>query len=501
MNRHLNTVLAAAAALLASAVLAPRAAEAAFPAGMPKTVILNRMSVYVPYTPGEQYPSINYNDVRAWLEMTGNTPNAVMGLDSFGPSQWTNSGPNGYAPAANFLGAPNFRYALIAEMGTPTFTAADLIAAMTAAYSDPYYWKVNGKPVLMTYSGGQLGDAWWQNNVQAPLAASGHPIYFFCNCNNTAQPAPGVALPANFPHADGYIDWQYANGVPFRTTDPLFGANSQYSNLDASEATANAAHGASKSYVQGILPYYWAACHPARQYYEYWGGVGMYNQWAVAQSKADAAYLITSNDNAEGTYVVPSRYVPDVPSSPEVIPNFPHLGYYEANKWFIKRFLTGVAPVAKKDAVFYYHRTQTKAATAAAPTGACGAIAANQLYGDLEDYVEVTSWLPTAGAIAVCYNGNCGTPRAVAAGLQVGRYASFTAGATVKICLYRNSVQLACQDSQSIDATVTTKNYGNTSGFFVHDPAKAVGTKDASSDSWVPTDGWATGLVAAGGWF
>lgn len=430
-----------------------------------RLVLAHWLPTVVPYSSGEDYLHIFQDDVRSALE---------AGIDGFAVDGFGNPLADQFlrllSDAADAVGAPGFKIVLSADASLG-FPAADIVADVAKYDANPHYLHIGGRAVLSTWNGGAYGDAWWKANVLAPLAAQGHPVVFLPTFIGR-DGDPDASMPAEFPSADGFVHWFFAHGTPFRAGSPYYGNNAAYSELDGAEKVAASVHAAGKLWAGGVMPYYWASCHSVRQYYEWQGGRGMANAWAsiMGPQAADMVELITWNDNTEGSYYQPTN----VPRAADNgIPNFPHLGYYELSKYFIRWYKTGVRPTVTKDAIFWFHRTQKRYAAASADP--CG-IPINDaaIYGSAEDAIFVTTALTAPGTVRVTTGG---VPKdyPVPAGIAHTNV-PFNPGQQV-ITVWRGGTDLAGSVS-NVEAAPTARNFNNASGYAVAGGGR--------SETWAP---------------
>jgi glucan endo-1,3-alpha-glucosidase len=454
----------------------------------PHYVVAHYHTAQMFYQAGESDTARYQNDIRAAME---------MGLDGFAVNTFWGSQSNGQfqglANAADAIGAANFKMFLSADMGLG-YTAADIVSVMKKWDSNPHYLKVNGKPVLSTYSGGSLGNAWWQDNVIGPLAAAGHPVTFipYFDRPNPNGDTPSYANWTNvlntFPVVNGLFNFLIPGSVPFYKGDPHLGHH-WWSTLEGAEALAQAVHDQGKVFMAPYLPYYWAVCHSARQYMEYQSGRGTGNEWTsiITKQNPELVELVTWNDYTESTFVQPTRMVPNDSN----IPAYPHLGFYELNKYYINWYKIGVQPAITKDAVFYFYRTQPVGVAATNDSAYCGITNprdSGQLWGNIQDNIFVTTALTQPAEIHVITGGTTRISP-VAAGV-VTTDVPFTTGSQ-SIELWRGGVKLGSQQGTNIDAAPAAYNYNVYSNYFV------IG--GANGNTWFPSDKWQAGFVAE--WF
>lgn len=481
---HLSPGSPAAAALLSVAL----ALAVASPARAETRSVFASWIIPMPYTPGQTTLQSGTDDIRAALE---------EGLDGFALDAFSGAQAQhmlgGFAKAADTIGAANFKEFLSADM-TQSFTGPDIVAAMLAYGNNPHYFKLNGKPLLSTYGGEKFGDAWWQTNVLKPLADKRMPVTFvpYFDRDNPNGDTPDIATWTRtineYPSADGLFNFLIAGSAPFYENDPLIGDH-WWSTLTAEENLASALHQAGKVFIAPYSPYYWAVCHPVREYYEYQGGRGMDNAWRsiVTRQKPEMVEIVTWDDFSESTFIQPT---PIPLTKTAGLPSEPHAGYYELLKYYIAWYRSGVQPKITGDGMFFFYRIEPKDAQIAGDSSACtlGPIAKNKLLGKIEDVIYVTTALTQPGKLVV---DSGGTEKSydVPAGLNT-LDVPFAPGPQ-KFTLWRGTSKLAEAAGTDILAKPTTENFNVYGGY-----ALADGT---SSATWKPSDAWKSGPSAS--WF
>lgn len=410
-----------------------------------------------------------------------------LGLDGFALNRFSRDQAN--PDMENFIieqqnqGIPSTEFGFFLSMDGD-WPLTDTLGFVQDWGADPYYIKVDGKPLLGTYSGESFGDTAWTNQVTNVLETSGLGVtfipYFERTDPNGITPtqAAFTTVLNTFPNStDGLHQFFSHRSVPYRTSDPNFGVNAAWSSLDLLEAESAACKAKSKKFMGFVAPYYWAVDHSARQYYEYMGGRGLEAQFTSIMGVAQQPHMLeiaTWNDYTESTYISPSRIVPGIPgfASP------PHLGYYELLKYFIKWYKTGVRPAIVKDAFFFFHRMQRKNAVASNDAGfSTITFNQNQVQGNCIDALFITTALTAPAELRITTGGVLTTIQ-VGMGL-VHTDHLFNTGAQ-HIELWRNSVKLAEMDGATIVANPTTYN------FHVHSGYAIVG--GSTSNTWLPRD-------------
>jgi len=454
----------------------------------PYRYVLAHWLVPMAYKGGQLNPERNRDDVRAALE------EGVDGfaLDAFSGSAATNY-LHSYITAADELGAKKFKVFLSADMSLG-FKASEIVDTLTTYGSNPHYLKMNGKPVLSTYSGEKLGNAWWLDNVIGPLAAAGHSITFlpFFDRPNPNSDDPSyknwAELLRLFPVADGLFNFGITASMPFYVLDPNLGHH-KWSALEGEENLARAVHDAGKLFITPYMPYYWAVCHPARQYDEFQAGRGMENMWnsIVTRQKPEAVEIVTWNDYTESTYIEPTR-IPQ--SRTKGIPSYSHLAYYELLKYYINWYHTGERPTVSRDAVFYFYRPNLRPANPPTADNFCplGPITTSQLWGHLQNVIYITTALTSPAELRVSSGALVRSSR-VPTGLVTTDVPLRTGHQLIE--LWRNGRLLTRSEGVDVSENFLGDNFNVYSGYSV--------SGGSNSETWSPSDLWRSGFISD--WF
>lgn len=428
------------------------------------------------------------DDVRAAKE---------MGLDGFALNMFSGQQARGvfknFIAAADAVGAANFKFFLSADMSLK-FKPEEIVQIVREFGSNPHYLRVNGKPLLSTYGGTGAGNDWWETNVLAPLRNSGDQVTFvpyFDRPNPNGDPPNydnWIKVIQRFPSIDGLFNFFMAGSTPFYSTDPNIGHH-WWSILEAEENLARALKDSRKFFMAPFSPYYWAVCHPARQYLEYQGGRGMDNFWRsiIEKQQPDIVQIVTWNDYSESTFVQPTR----IPyTKTKGIPSYPHLGYYELMKYYISWYKTGRPPTIAKDAMFAFFRTHAKDAAPQDNGLYCplGPTSESQKWGVMKDVIYLTTALTAPAEIKVTAKGDT-TTYSVPSGVNTTDIPFVPGAQTVK--LVRNGNVVISISDIAIDPAPKTYNFNLKSEF-----VSAGGTK---SGDWLPNDDWKRGFIAD--WF
>lgn len=440
------------------------------------------------YAKGEKYIVSLENDIRSAIE---------LGVEAFALNSFSGRQAKDYfsefIQAADAIGARDFKFFLSADMSLE-LTSQEIVETIETFGDNPHYLKINGKPLLSTFSGGQRGDRWWKDNVLAPLQAAGHPVLFVpaFDRKDPNEIAPTdenwQELIQTFSSVDGLFNFGMPKSLPFRLNDPNIGHH-WWSLLDGQESLARSLRSNGKLYMASYMPSYWAVCDSVRQYTETQGGRGMGNAWTsiITEQRPAMVEIVTWNDYAESSFVQPTR-VPLTDSAG--IPSLPHLGFYELLKYYISWYKSGVRPTIVKDGVFFFHRIHPNNAVALGKPPGCsmGPVRADHKWGKVQDKIYVTTAL-TAPADLVVRTGASEHKLALPAGLT-SVDAPFEPGRPT-LELWRAGKKILTLDGDQIAERPDVYNFNVTSGYAI------AGGKD--SESWAPSDEWKTGFVAD--WF
>ena len=214
----------------------------------------------------------------------------------------------------------------------------------------PNQFKVGGKPVLSTFGGEGHTPQPAQEKIALVHKMGGFFVPFFFPTNYGAFDDANVAeILKYYGEADGYF---------------FFGAVGTGTEISRnSRRLAEAWHKAGKVYMAPITPYY-------RSYVisETRGFTSMAQEWEGAiRDGADWAEIVTWNDWNEKTYVAPFG----APSDTHVwggdddgygAINYSHVAYLDASRYYVNWFKTGRQPKIIQDTLFYFYRTEPKAA-------------------------------------------------------------------------------------------------------------------------------------------
>lgn len=461
--------------------------------GIPNSNQTKEVSVFahwiVPmkYEASESGPQRNIDDVRAAMEEGLNG----FALDAFSGAQ-AEKMIEPFISAANSAGAGKFEFFLSADMAHD-FKAQEIVDIVSRYGNNPHYLKINGKPVLSTYRGGEKGDGWWQDNVIGPLNAAGHPVTFlpFFDRSSPNGDDPSVDKWNKTLHSfqvDGLFNFGLPASPPFYTSDPNLGHH-KWSGLEGEENLASALHNNHQIFISTYAPYFWAVCHPARQYIESQAGRGMDNVWTsiVSKQRADGVEIVTWNDYSESTYIQPTQIpLTKFPG----ITSYAHTGYYELLKYYIRWYRTGVRPTISRDAVFYFYRPNIRGATFTDTDAFCplGRTKADQIWGNFKPVIFITAALTEPAELHVG-TGATSKRYQLSAGLTSIDVPFATGPQTVEV--WRNGRKVTGGSGPDISEDTQGDNFNLYSGYAI--------SGGKSSETWHPSDAWKTGFIAD--WF
>jgi glucan endo-1,3-alpha-glucosidase len=289
----------------------------------------------------------------------------------------------------------------------------------------PVFFKHDGKFVLTTFVGDELGTAAWQqfrsdlqtgtnpSTAVEPTAlpeASGAPSnqpleiffvpVFFWGGETPSLPDLQRGFDQWKSTIDGAFYWGIA-GVP--------GSGDALDLITASDRWASVVHGGGKLYMAPVAIQFWGS--NADRYYEYSGASGMRKLWmdAIQVTHPEWVEIITWNDFIEGTYVSPI-------DDPNKYPEANHLrlrgvppgalNYFHSHAavnallpYFIQWYKTGVQPAITQDALYYFYRNQSKDFDAGLPP-------VENKYGPVADRIYVTANLTAPAILKVTCGGH-----------------------------------------------------------------------------------------------
>ena len=215
----------------------------------------------------------------------------------------------------------------------------------------PNQFKVGGRPVLSTY-GGEGHTAQPAQEKIALLKSLGAffiPFFFAVGYKDFDDPKVVEGMLSDYAGIDGYFFFGGAG-----TADEITRRN---------HSLGAAWHGAGKVFMAAVTPYY-----RSWMLFETRGFTSMAQEWEGAiRDGADWIEIVTWNDFNEKTYVAPFGSPADTKiwngNDPGMGPiNFAHVAYLDASRYYIDWFKTGKPPKITQDKLFYFYRTEPKAA-------------------------------------------------------------------------------------------------------------------------------------------
>ena len=388
------------------------------------------------------------------------------------------------------------------------------------------YFRYNGKIVLTTFSGDNMGTAFWQQ-VKSDLASGGNPStatesQALAEVAGPPSNAPvniflvpaffwGGEIPNTAAVQQGFSQWSSTiDGSFYWGIAGVPGSGGSLDQVSSSESYASVVHGGGKLYMAPICLQFWGA--NANRYYEYSGAAGMRKMWldAINVSHPDWVEIITWNDFIEGSYVSPiddpNKYqfanflnTTGVPSTT--------LGYFHSHQgatallpYFIQWYKTGVPPTLSNDAIYWFYRTQSMNSNPGVPT-----VSAATNYGPVADVIYVTANLAAAATLKVTSGSQVSSFNLPAGSSDV--QAPFMVGSTPVFEVDRNGAATiaAVSGADAIQASPQFNDYyystGSASGARVNAPPPtaasvpsglaATGGVNQVSLSWAASSGTA----------
>ncbi len=273
----------------------------------------------------------------------------------------------------------------------------------------PNQFRVGGRPVLSTFGGESRDPKTGQEKIALVHRLGGFFVpYFFPTTYQEHPSAADVAqLVSDYADLDGYF---------------YFGASGDGDSITRSNGRlAQAWRAAGKVFMADVVPYY----RSFGRLNETRGFTSMAQEWEGAiRDGADWVEITTWNDWAEKTYVAPFG-PPRVTkigdgNDPGYGPiNYAHVAYLDASRYYIDWFKTGRQPRITQDRLFYFYRTEPKAASGkqfASKEAERGLKAISGADG-LEDSVFVTCFLTKPARLTI-HSGGTAHTFVVPAGVQ-----------------------------------------------------------------------------------
>lgn len=192
------------------------------------------------------------------------------------------------------------------------------------------------------------------------------------------------------------------------------------------------------------------------------------NNWESAiNGSADYVHLITWNDYSEHTIVSPSTGTRD--------------SFYDLTAYYTHWFKTGGAPVLKREAIYYFHRSQRTDSAVVQPTPQNVTFQAVN-GAPATDFVEMLAFLNAPATLVITMNGVNHT-RDVERGMH-SFYVPLEFGPAPEFRVLREGVEvLYLQSDFAVNATVHVSNYLYNSGKVFGNEIVAPSTAPAQSSS------------------
>ncbi len=334
------------------------------------------------------------------------------------------------------------------------------------------YLKMQGRPVLTTFIGQDLGMTFWSDGVLKPLRAAGVAVLFVphffverrCRfadtaCSDFNTPSQSE-IESSLGKWSNVVDGLRYSAVAASETD-LAASGEAYASVLARHA---------KVYFASVSPSFWigrTVPDLPRRYYETHGGEGVATQWIslIDRQRPSAVIIETWNDYTE-SYLSPAD-----PSQMPLKGSFwnvgrlikPHVGYARLFKYFIGWYKNGKPPSAEDDELFVFYRTHAKDAVATQDQNPV------YQYGSVLDDVYVTSIL-VHPAILVVHSGAQTTSRDLPAGMAHNRIPFFPGEQRFE--LRRKGSSILAINGEPVRSRIAQYNFFSTTGFAADDAAR-----------------------------
>jgi len=216
----------------------------------------------------------------------------------------------------------------------------------------PNQFKVGGRPVLSTFGGESRDPKSGQEKIALVHSLGGFfvPYFFPKTYSEHPDPADVAQIVSDYADLDGYF---------------YFGAAGDGASISLSnQRLALGWRAAGKVFMADVAPFY----RSFGRLNETRGFTSMAREWEGAiRDGADWVEITTWNDWAEKTYVAP--FGPPAATKigdggdPGYGPiNYAHVAYLDASRYYMDWFKTGRRPKITQDKLFYFYRTEPKAA-------------------------------------------------------------------------------------------------------------------------------------------
>lgn len=281
--------------------------------------------------------------------------------------------------------------------------------ALQTFRSHPNQFKVGGKPVLSTFAGESRDPKTGQDKITLVQSLGGFFVPYFYPKTYQEHPAPTDVdqVLHDYSNLDGYF---------------YFGAVGDGASISRSNRRlARAWHAAGKVFMADVSPYYRSFGRLSETH----GFTSMAQEWEGAiQDNADWIEITTWNDWSEKTYVAPfgppsETKLWDGSSNSFGTINYSHVAYLDASRYYIDWFKTGKRPRITQDKLFYFYRTEPKAATGKqfAPNETERGLTAISGADTLEDHVYMTCFLTKPARLTI-HSGSASRAFVVPAGIH-----------------------------------------------------------------------------------
>lgn len=274
----------------------------------------------------------------------------LYGIDGFALNigEWTTN--RRYMQTADrMFAAARTRPGFVLFLSIDGLSPEDAVAMLRRYRDEPAYLRVEGRPLLSTFSSTPA----WAQALRHTLAAQRQTMFF---------------VPHEYPAGPGNVELPDAATVARQYRAPpqpdgyfYFGAAGPGTRLaQVNRWSAQAARGAGLRFMASVSPYYHGHGNNARVF-DNGGFAGMAAQWrAAVEGGADWVQIVSWNDFQENTYVRPAGD-PTLRAIGEWPARLPHDGFVEASQAYIRWFKTGSIPPVRRDRVHLFYRPQPHA--------------------------------------------------------------------------------------------------------------------------------------------
>ncbi len=273
----------------------------------------------------------------------------------------------------------------------------------------PNQFTIGGKPVLSTFGGESRDPRTGQEKIALVHRLGGFFVPYFFPKTYAEHPSPSdiAQIVSDYADLDGYF---------------YFGAVGDGDSISqANRRLAQAWHGAGKVFMADVAPYY----RSFGRLNETRGFTSMAQEWEGAiRDGANWVEITTWNDWNEKTYVAPFGSPSETKiwhgNDPGIgAINYSHVAYLDAGRYYIDWFKKGKPPEITQDRLFYFYRTEPKAAAGKqlAPGEIQRGLKTISGADALEDNVYVTCFLTKPARLTI-HSGDTSRAFIVPAGVQ-----------------------------------------------------------------------------------